>query len=638
MMKMVKLDLSIEENISFKLFIKKKIYFFLFFYLSINISFSQNINNKYIVGIVSFYGNETINNSELRNIIKLKDTSFFSSVQFNRRSLKIDSFNIRNFYTSKGFLNVTVKDSFNINKDNSVNIFYKINEGLRSTIQSIEISGNKSFENKEIEKILNLRVGKPFNIVDLGNKFSELEFEYHKIGKLYFNLEQEYFSKENIELKLTVDEGPDVFIDKIFLRGLDAVDSLYVFREIGFKSGERYNSEKIILTERHIFETSLFSMVNILPEKSSRMGNWVNVIIDLKELEKRNLLIEPGFAHIPSSSSGGEPISGLEGSFNLVDRNLYNLGIRMRFNSALDFPIDFLNNDFSVPIIFRSSLSLDNNWLFKLRAPNTFRFFIDRSPELLRVDSPILRYGLEWSGLRRFSRKTILRGGLKWTQIFSENNFTLIQNNESQQERSINLKFQHRDLDNLIYPTSGWTFSIDGEVVGWLLGGSQDYYKVEMDLKKFTSLSNGKVLGFRGKVGRMERLFESAPYIPSYDLFYLGGSTSLRGWSSQRYLSEVDDNGIIRPVGGLIKLLFNSEIRIPIYKIIGANLFVDGGALAISIEDLMSQINNWNKGYGWNYGAELTINTPLGPIRLYYAIPLSNPKNSIINLGVPFAF
>ena len=30
------------------------------------------------------------------------------------------------------------------------------------------------------------------------------------------------------------------------MRGLDAVDSLYVFREIGFKSGERYNSEKII--------------------------------------------------------------------------------------------------------------------------------------------------------------------------------------------------------------------------------------------------------------------------------------------------------------------------------------------------------------------------------------------------------
>ena len=89
----------------------------------------------------------------------------------------------------------------------------------------------------------------------------------------------------------------------------------------------------------------------------------------------------------------------------------------MRFNSALDFPIDILYNDFSVPIIFRSSISLDNNWLFNLRAPNTLRFFIDRSPELLRVDSPILRYGLEWSGLRRYSRSTILKGGLKLSLI-----------------------------------------------------------------------------------------------------------------------------------------------------------------------------------------------------------------------------
>ena len=611
---------------------------FSFIFQFFNISLSQNLNDKLIVGIVSFNGNETINNTELRNIVKLKDTSFFSSVQFNRRSLKIDSFNIRNFYASKGFLNVTVKDSFFINKDNSVDIFYKINEGLRSNIKSITISGNKSFNNKEIEKILNLRIGKPFNIIELGNNYSNLEFEYHRIGKLFFNLEQEYIPSEKIELKLKVDEGPDVFIDKIILRGLVQVDSLYVLRELGFKSGEKYNSEKILLTERHIFETSLFSMVDILPEKSTRSGNWVNVIIDLKELEKRNLLIEPGFAHIPSSSSGGEPISGLEGSFNLVDRNLYNLGIRMRFNSALDFPIDILYNDFSVPIIFRSSISLDNNWLFKLRAPNTLRFFIDRSPELLRVDSPILRYGLEWSGLRRFSRSTILKGGLKWTQIFSENNFELIQGNESQQERSINFQFQHRDLDNLIYPSKGWTFSLDGEIVGWILGGSQDYYKVEMDLKKFTPLSNGKVIGIRAKVARMERLFESASYIPSYDLYYLGGSTSLRGWSSQRYLSEIDKNGNVRPVGGLIKFLFNSEIRIPLYKIIGINFFIDGGALAISIEDFMSQINDWNKGYGWNYGAELTINTPLGPIRLYYAIPLSDPKENIINLGVPFAF
>ena len=123
----------------------------------------------------------------------------------------------------------------------------------------------------------------------------------------------------------------------------------------------------------------------------------------------------------------------------------------------------------------------------------------------------------------------------------------------------------------------------------------------------------------------------------SYDLFYLGGSTSLRGWTAQRYLTSKSD-GVVRPVGGLIKVLFNSELRIPIGGIFGVDLFVDGGILAVSLSELANQVDAWKEGAGWNYGAELTVSTPLGPIRLYYAIPFTEPGKSVINLGVPYAF
>ena len=135
----------------------------------------------------------------------------------------------------------------------------------------------------------------------------------------------------------------------------------------------------------------------------------------------------------------------------------------------------------------------------------------------------------------------------------------------------------------------------------------------------------------------MDRLFDKAPYIPSYDLFYLGGSTSLRGWTAQRYLTSKSD-GLVRPVGGLIKVLFNSELRIPIGGIFGVDLFVDGGILAVSLSELANQVDAWKEGAGWNYGAELTVSTPLGPIRLYYAIPFTEPGKLVINLGVPYAF
>ena len=87
-----------------------------------------------------------------------------------------------------------------------------------------------------------------------------------------------------------------------------------------------------------------------------------------------------------------------------------------------------------------------------------------------------------------------------------------------------------------------------------------------------------------------------------------------------------------------IKVLFNSELRIPIGGIFGVDLFVDGGILAVSLSELANQVDAWKEGAGWNYGAELTVSTPLGPIRLYYAIPFTEPGKSVINLGVPYAF
>ncbi len=135
----------------------------------------------------------------------------------------------------------------------------------------------------------------------------------------------------------------------------------------------------------------------------------------------------------------------------------------------------------------------------------------------------------------------------------------------------------------------------------------------------------------------MDRLSEKAPYTPTYDLYYLGGSTILRGWTAPRYMTRIIDE-VERPVGGLIKVLISTELRIPLNSVFGIDLFFDGGILATSLGDLSEQIDSWRKGEGWNYGAELTLSTPLGPIRFYYAIPFSYPRNGIVNLGVPYAF
>ncbi|MBH31296.1 MAG: hypothetical protein CMG71_04810 [Candidatus Marinimicrobia bacterium] len=595
----------------------------------------QITTTKYTVGTIAFEGNNSVSSKELRGIVKLKEPQLWNTTEFNRRSLKLDTFNVRNFYQTKGFLNVVVEESFELQYDNSTNIVFKIKEGPRSILRSVEIEGNRLVDETRILRLLGLRIGRPLNLTALGHNYSLLEYEYHKLGKLMFNMEHSYSPGEDIDLNLLMNEGPDIYIDSVAVIGLETVEPHFVLRELAFKSGDRYNSELVQLSERQLFETSLFALVDIVPKKSSREGDWVDVTVDVQELGKRDLMIEPGFAHIPSSSSGGEPVSGIEGAVRLVDRNLYNSGLRLGLRSTIDLPIDAIVNRGSVPVIFRSNISLSNNWILRLRAPNTIRFFVDRAPELLRVDEPILRYGVEWTGLKRYSEESILRGGLRWTRIISDR--MTVEEQEKEQQRSVSLRFRHRELDNLITPRDGWSLTLDSEVVGWILGGTHDYYKLEFDYRRFLPLPRGRVLAFRSKIGRMERLNQTSPYIPSYDLFYLGGSTSLRGWPAQRYLT-VEQDGVERPVGGLIKVLFSSEVRIPLTGFFGIDLFVDGGILAVKLEELTEQLDAWKNGEGWNYGAELTISTPLGPVRIYYAVPLTHPKDAILNLGVPYAF
>tara|TARA_B100000700_G_scaffold325199_1_gene433337 strand:+ start:881 stop:2740 length:1860 start_codon:yes stop_codon:yes gene_type:complete len=595
----------------------------------------QISTKKYFVGPIIFEGNNSIVSNELKEILKLKEPQLWKTTEFNRRSLKLDAFNIRNYYISKGFLDVSVEESFNTQEDNSAIIIFNINEGLRSTVRSVIIKGNDSIERLQILRLLGLRIDHPLNLTGMSHNYKDLEFEYHRIGKLFFSMEHSYISGENIDLTLLIEEGPDTYIDSVIFNGLKEVDTLFVSRELAFNSGDRYNSERIQLSERQLFETSLFSLVDIIPSNSKRGNNWVNVNVDLRELSKRDLLIEPGFAHIPSSSSGGEPVSGIEGTIRLVDRNIYNTGIRLGLRSSIDLPIDALVNRGTVPAIFRSDLSLTNNWILKLRAPNTLKFFVDRGPELLRVDEPILRYGMEWTGIRRYSSQSFLRGGLSWTRIISDR--MSFEQQAKEQQRSLSLKFRHRELDNLITPNDGWSLTIDSEIVGWLLGGTHDYYKFDFDYRNYKSLPQKRVFAFRTKIGRMDRLSEKSPYIPTYDLFYLGGSTSLRGWPAQRYLTKIVDE-IERPVGGLIKVLISAELRMPLNSVFGMDFFIDGGILATSLGDLSEQVDYWQKGQGWNYGAELTISTPLGPIRFYYAIPLNSKKKGIFNLGVPYAF
>ena len=102
----------------------------------------------------------------------------------------------------------------------------------------------------------------------------------------------------------------------------------------------------------------------------------------------------------------------------------------------------------------------------------------------------------------------------------------------------------------------------------------------------------------------------------------------MRGWEVLRF----SENENKEPNGETIRLMTNIEIRQKIYKSFGMTVFSDGGLLAeVFPKEFYSKLI-------WDSGIGITVDTPLGPARLDYAIQLNDLSKQKLQLGVQNLF
>ena len=110
--------------------------------------------------------------------------------------------------------------------------------------------------------------------------------------------------------------------------------------------------------------------------------------------------------------------------------------------------------------------------------------------------------------------------------------------------------------------------------------------------------------------------------VPPYESFILGGSNSVRGYGD----GEVGS--------GRSYFQATAEYRFPIFKIIGGALFFDYGS-TLGSDDAVPGTPSTRRGLpgdGYGYGLGVRVQSPLGPIRVDYAI--NNDGGDEIQFGI----
>ena len=568
---------------------------------------------------IDFVGNDAFSNSDLLRQIVTRKRSFFSfpglgwlfpEGVFDPMAFDRDRKALEIFYKKNGYLNTRIKVEKHVNsKTNQLHLQLKIDEGIQQQIDNLSFEGNTIFGEDQLVSVISARLGMPYSKELVEQDQRKLEILYDRKGYIYTSIEPKYDESTGI-LIYRVAENKQARLGKFYIHGnLKTKDHVLQreFENAGLKEGEVFSFERLMDAKRELFLLGLFHSISIrTPDR-----------IDQKEILDINVRVEERKPGSISLSGGYNPSSeifsfkSMRGTFGLNYNNLYGRNLRVSTKARFGTEGNLYETTLIEPWLVGDTIG-------------TFRVFEDNLQEISDI--------------------TRARGGIASLikRLGINNKFSVQYKYQELRQRkrelgttvsSFGLSFHRDNRNHLFNPRNGQLNEFMIEYAGGLLSGATSFIKVTTDHRFYGDVAdvifaNAIRLGFEKGLRNQVRL-------PSFERFRIGGATTVRGYDEMS-LGPLDEFGNHR---GDVMFVFNTELRFPIYKLVGAAIFFDLGNVWDEPRTLNGLIKDIRVNQPWSaLGFGLRIDTALGPARLDYGIPIDQNVDGKLHLALGHAF
>lgn len=235
------------------------------------------------IALLRFEGNEDINDENLQK--GLEQAGFAKGKTYNRQLLDRIVQDLRRQYFNRGKYGVEIRPQVTELDDNRVSITLRISEGVTAKIARIKIVGNRTFPDKDLLGLFELKTTNLISAVTSADQYSrqklsadleKLRSYYLDRGYIKFDIEstQVEISPDRREIYITINvkEGDVYTIEKIDLSGnLVVKDPQELVELVTVNPGDVFSRKKIsettdAISKRLGDEGYIFSNVNMVPE------------------------------------------------------------------------------------------------------------------------------------------------------------------------------------------------------------------------------------------------------------------------------------------------------------------------------------------------------------------------------------
>jgi outer membrane protein insertion porin family len=610
-----------------------------------NIVFYIEEGTKVHLEDIIITGNTAISSGEIKKHLKSQEYWLFSflgrSGTLRTEELREDMETIRNLYYNKGYIQVQVDDPvitpkqytfrecyfwgqpMTFTRKNELAIHINIKEGSQFRVGSLTIKGNQLISTEDLERDIKLKKGDIFSRDVLRQDVNRIIDRYDSIARPFadvvplFNIDAD---NKTVAVTIDIKEGGEVRIGRIDITGNTKTRDKVIRREMRLDEGDLYNKKALKRSYERLNNLNFFETVDIVQERRKQ-----EPIMDLDVKVKEKL------TGTLSLGGGYSSVDKLVGIAEVTQGNLGGRGQLLKFKTQIggtgrQFVLSFME-----PYLFDKPV-----W-----------GKIDLYNQTQRYDGYDLKStGMALSAGKSFGEyvSTSLRYSLDSSEVYNvattapfavTDQITTYGSTIKTSALIWNLARDSRDY--YLDPKTGSKNSLFVEYAGGVLGGDPNFVKTVADSAWYFPLIWDTVIMARGRFGYVDSLIDNP--VPLADKFYVGGSTTVRGFRygtagptspvyAPIYQSNPDGSLKINPatgqpvvigqsviganaIGADKELIFNLEYSFPIVpaaRLKGVVFYDIGKGFATGETVKFSDLRQaWGWGFWWL--------SPLGPLR-----------------------
>jgi outer membrane protein assembly complex protein YaeT len=521
--------------------------------------------------------------------------------EFRVQDLEYDVDRLKNYYRDQGFYHATIKPEVNCGASGNVDVTLVVHEGPWVKVTDIDVVNRGKVDLSSLKDKWPLAVGDRFTegkYGDLKNLYLNYlpNHGYPKvkvIGRVRLNAEQ-----NTARIHLTVKPGPLCYFGPVNIKDEEKLETPpeAIREKVTFKSGQVFNLGELFNTQRKLYATDLFRSAVLSPELVPEKETSIPIDIEVAEKKKRSLKVGLGY--------GDE--DKVRARLGLRYRNLGGGGRVMDLDANYSSMGYLFSELFTNPVVFGSRFDFVNQSGARRRDLPGFTDQAYYTQSRLEHDIP-------WNFRVYFGH------GLEYARPFNLPLDTLLLLQGTAPTKPYRASYgllglRQDTVDNPANPHHGGTIDWANQVAPVFFGSNMQFAQTVLEVRRYRAVAESNfVLAGRARIGLIQPM-QQTHQIPISRLFFAGGANSVRGYGLDLLGPR---NAEDKPIGGEAVMEFSIEGRfpLPIYKNIGAVVFMDAGNVYRRIHNLDFGQLKYSPGFGIRYLS------PVGAIGVDIAFP-----------------